>query len=201
MSDDAARIEQFWRWFATGPARWASPDDDSADAQARPLLEELARRFPELVTGFSWTPSTGLFGIQFSARSRRPALAPFIRALVAAAPHLERWRFKAFQDPLPIPDVWVAHLGLPFDELPYDLLRVEVIERHPRWALRVFVPSFAPELVDGFATAVNDLLEALLGEAWLLEELARLEIADLHGAPADAAPITTLAQIVGRTGA
>jgi hypothetical protein len=195
--DDATRIAEYWRWFSEGPGRWPIPGKDIDEFQLGPVLHELQKSFPEVFASASVEPSVG-FVLELSAQDMRREAAPVIRALVAAAPQFKSWRFQAFQKPHDHYDLSIGHLGLPWDALPHDQLRVEVTASGTAWDLRVYVPGYARRLVEPFKTAVSYLLEALMGEAWLLEDLGALEIADLRRVPARAAPIMSLPEILSR---
>lgn len=186
-------VSSFWHWFLGDAAKWSVPaadEDDFDDEKTEHLLITLSEIFPELSPTFSWTPGEP-FEIQFSAKLR-PSMAPLIRRIVEAAPVLESWRFIAFQPPLGFHDLYVGHLGLPYLEMPVADILVQVVDVESPCSLRVYVPRFDANKRWDFDTAVRLILEEGMGEAWLLEQLGSLALADVSEAPESAFAITDL---------
>jgi hypothetical protein len=101
--------------------------------------------------------------------ARRRAV-PVIHALVAAAPRLKTWKFSAFAKPVGWMDAYLPRLDFPEGS----------------------------KLVDHFVIAVERVLEAGMGEAWVLEELGLLELADVKDAPKSARPMSDLSALQKR---
>ena len=170
-------IGSFFSWLAKGPGTWSLPKDDFDEEKLLELHNQLAEAFPELTPTVSWTPDAP-FEIQFSAKLR-PSAAPLIRKIVGAAPKLKNWKFVAFQPPIGFYPLYVGHLGLPFKQLASGEVRVDVVSEARPWELRVFVPRYTSTKGHAFDTAVRLLLEAGMGEAWLLEDVGKLELLDM----------------------
>jgi hypothetical protein len=192
---DGARLDDvraFWQWFQQGPAHWPPAGNFSA-AQLNELYDAIEKRFPELTAVMSCLPHE-YFEIQFSAKLQ-PEAAPLIRALSKDAPELPNWRFVSFQPALGFYDMNVSWLGLPFSQIPSARMNVDVLETKPA-RLRVYVPDYDAKLAFEFDQAVRLLLEAGMGEQWLLEELDELELVALAEAPPTAAQLVDLPELL-----
>jgi len=186
----SSNTKEFWAWFLTEPATWAVPGDDFDEEELMPLYDKLEEHFPELTPNVSWQPDEH-WEIEFCAKLN-PSMAPLIRKIVAEAPALESWRFVAFGPPLGFSPLYVAHLGLLWEQMPVDEILVERRPHGPTVALTVYLPDYDDSLREGFDTAVRLLLEAGMGEAWLLEQLGDLQLADRSEAPEPAIVISEL---------
>jgi hypothetical protein len=74
-------------------------------------------------------------------------------------------------------------------------VRVVVIATRP-CKLRVFFPKFAKAKSEAFRKATWLLLEAGMGERWLLEDLAGIEVDDAKRAPKGATAIAGVGEVL-----
>lgn len=192
----ADRIAAFWKWFMKGPGKWPRPTDDMDEERQHALFDRLEHDFPSLTPEFFWTPGEN-YELTFSlVRNRAPdarrEATPLVLSLVKAAPRAKFWRFSAFAPPIAWMDAFLPALDFPpKSRLVVGAMRYEVLAARPL-ALRVYVPRYSKKHHDHFVIAVERVLEAGMGEAWVLEKLKRLELADVKKAPAKARPMSEL---------
>ena len=141
-----------------------------------------------------WEPGEGFtltFTLVFNRDPEvRRDLAPAIRRLVEAAPELAHWKVVAFAEPVSWKDAYLPQLDIPNKTLRLDGLKHVVVSREPL-RLRVFVDGYDERKDGHFRIAVERLLEAGMGEAWVLE-IDELELSPLDEAPSDAHPMPNL---------
>lgn len=193
------RVAEFWSWFQKEPGKWKKPGDDFDEQLLLPLYDALDETFPELTPSIVLTPGKGLELIFSLIRNRddeeRKRAVPLIHAIVAAAPKLKVWRFTTFEPKVAWMDAFLPQLKLPNGStLAVETTKFELVSKKPL-ALRVFVAKYTKKKAEGFKIAVERMLEAGMGESFVVEDLAKLEIDDLKKAPSTAKPIEALSKL------
>jgi hypothetical protein len=196
MGDAGADIKSFWNWFREHAGRWKKPGPDFDEQRFIEVYDGIANTFPALTPTTSYTPGGGYELVFSLTRNRDPEArkkaAPLIRALVRAAPKMKTWRIIAFAERVGWMDAFLPRLDFPDDSrLPVSKLRFDLLGRKPP-SLRVYVPKYTKKHEAHFLIAVERVLEAGMGEAWVLEELGHLELADLESASKSAKAIVKL---------
>jgi hypothetical protein len=189
-----AKIRAFWTWFKAGPGTWGRKEDD--DDHLLELFDGIGKFFPEL-TPTTLSGAGGPFELVFSLwnthdEEARKRAAPLIDVLTASAPKLKNWRFKAYGDPVGWMNAYFPRLELPNgSKLVVDAMRFDVLQRRPL-ALRVYVPGYTKRKAAAFRIAVRRVLEAGMGERFVVKDLRRLEVAGVKRIPGKAKPIREL---------
>lgn len=182
--------DKFWSWFA-------QQEDELARLAAKPheflavLAPKLRRTAPGVLCEFSVQPGEdGRLELILSADGIRDQI-PAVRALVAAAPALRRWRVTAFR-PRDAVKGTIEMNGLILDPA---TLKASIEPHAGLIAVVIFVPGVTGPEAEAFTHLGFLLLDTTLGELDVMTKVGPVDVLPADSAAnGDAFPFVELAQ-------
>jgi hypothetical protein len=162
MATPATRIESFWELF-----RELAPELAVSESADTPVYDSLLERLQEIDPGLfiELDAGSGPREVTITADGDR-SLFPLVREIVAAAPAIEGWTFRALKAAVGCPEVgrW-ENVTVRGEDVYFDAYENELGEVD----LDIFIPGVGEDDAEGAHNLVLRMMDLTVGEEALAE--------------------------------
>lgn len=173
----------FWIWFADNQARFRTASGDEKERLLDETLERLQAYSEDLYFEVGGAPGEPI-ELVVTAEGVAEAFGA-VRALIAAAPAIEGWRFVALKPPAGF-DFATTFEGARIDARRSWFMPLEAPNAPRLFGLRLACDDYLEELREDFLAAAHIVVETGLGELVAAERVQFIDVERTPSSPNDA---------------